>query len=34
MCNGTLEIKSEIGKGTTAIIKIPKGENENERDSG
>lgn len=34
MCNGTLEITSEIGKGTTAIIKIPKGENENERDSG
>lgn len=34
MCNGTLEIKSEIGKGTTAIIKIPKGANENERDSG
>ena len=27
MCNGTLEIESEIGKGTTAIIKIPKGEN-------
>lgn len=26
MCNGTLEIASIIGVGTTAIIKIPKGE--------
>lgn len=34
MCNGTLEIVSEIGKGTTAIVKIPKGENENERVGG
>ena len=34
MCNGTLEIKSEIGKGTETIINIPKGANENERDSG
>ena len=34
MCNGTLEIKSEIGKGTETIINIPKGETENERYSG
>ena len=34
MCGGTLDITSEIGKGTTAIIKIPKGETENERYSG
>lgn len=34
MCNGTLEIKSEIGKGTETIINIPKGANENERYSG
>lgn len=27
MCRATLEIKSEKGKGTTATIKIPKGEN-------
>ena len=26
MCNGTLEITSEIGKGTVAVIKIPKGD--------
>ena len=34
MCGGTLDITSDIGKGTTAIIKIPKGETENERYSG
>ena len=34
MCGGTLDITSEIGKGTTAIIKIPKGGTENERYSG
>lgn len=34
MCNGTLEIKSEIGKGTETIINIPKGGTENERYSG
>ncbi|MEG1516431.1 MAG: ATP-binding protein, partial [Clostridia bacterium] len=26
MCGGTLSIKSEVGKGTEASIKIPKGE--------
>lgn len=30
MCNGTLEIISAIGKGTTMIVRIPKGESENE----
>lgn len=34
MCGGTLDITSDIGKGTTAIIKIPKGGTENERYSG
>ena len=34
MCGGTLDITSDVGKGTTAIIKIPKGETENERYSG
>ena len=27
LCGGTIEITSEIGKGTTAIIRIPKGRN-------
>lgn len=34
MCGGTLDITSDVGKGTTAIIKIPKGGTENERYSG
>lgn len=34
MCGGTLDITSDIGKGTTAIVKIPKGGTENERYSG
>ena len=29
LCNGTLTIESEIGKGTTAIIQIPKKEEQN-----
>lgn len=34
MCGGTLDITSDIGKGTTAIVKIPKGGTKNERYSG
>lgn len=34
MCGGALDITSDIGKGTTAIVKIPKGGTENERYSG
>lgn len=30
MCDGTLDIKSEKGKGTAAIIRIPKGDAKNE----
>ena len=33
MCHGTLEIISEINKGTTAIVRIPKGE-DNANSSG
>lgn len=36
MCNGTLEIKSEVGIGTTAVVRIPKskGDEKDERNSG
>lgn len=34
MCHGTLEIVSSPGKGTTAVIQIPKGETSDEYHSG
>lgn len=34
MCNGTLTIESEIGKGTKATIKIPKEARENDSNNG
>lgn len=34
MCHGTLELFSTLGKGTTAIIKIPKGETPDEYHCG